>query len=62
MAVYEMKYCKLLGGMETKQVLNLFLCHCSLKGVGFAVFFLVFAFWISAEIQRATEVQLYVGL
>lgn len=46
-AVYEMKNCKLLGSMETKQALNLFL-HCSFKGLGFAVFFLAFTFWISA--------------
>lgn len=62
MAVYEMKNCKLLGGMETKQVLNLFLCHCSCKRVGFAVFFLAFPFGFQHKGKRATEVQLYVGL
>lgn len=54
MAVYEMKNCKLLGGMETKQALNLFLSHCSFKGVGFAVFFPSFCFLdfsINAEEQ-----------
>lgn len=48
MAVYEMKKGKLLGSMETKQALNLFLCHFSVKGVGFAAFLLAFAFWISS--------------
>lgn len=48
MAIYEMKNCKLLGGTETKQALNQFLCHCSFKGMGFAVFFLAAAFGISA--------------
>lgn len=48
MAVYEMKKCKLLGSMETKQALNLFLSHCTFKGVGFAVFFLALDFWTSA--------------